>query len=191
MFATAHKNLLLFVTMLVLTPAAGSGSSRAACVVDGNCNPAGGEAPGTCPDCDFVTDCDNAVCECGILPGPCNPHERLELFWCISDCSAVITCGDGYCEGFENNASCPADCPLSNCGDGVCVFSDGENHHSCPADCPAYPLSCLSPEDPCQPPTGEYAANCPHCFGLPLCGDATCNGGEDPTTCPTDCCAGS
>ena len=190
MSATAHKNLLVFVTMLVLTAAVGGGSSRAACIVDGNCNPADGEAPGNCMDCDFVPDCDNAVCDCGILPGPCDPHEKLELFWCISDCSSVISCGDGYCEGFENNTSCPADCPLVNCGDGVCVFSDGENHHSCPADCPAYPLSCLVPEDPCDPTAGENAENCPHCFFLPLCGDVTCNGGEDPTNCPMDCCAG-
>jgi len=43
-----------------------------------------------------------------------------------------IICGDGRCEGEENNTNCPADCPAS-CGNGSCDI--GESVSSCPADC--------------------------------------------------------
>lgn len=40
-------------------------------------------------------------------------------------------CGDGICQGGENNQSCPRDCGF--CGDGICGPS--ENSHSCSQDC--------------------------------------------------------
>jgi len=50
-------------------------------------------------------------------------------------------CGNAICEATENNASCPADCPLVPvCGDGTC--QPPETNASCPADCVTLPPAC-------------------------------------------------
>jgi hypothetical protein len=55
--------------------------------------------------------------------------------WCVGDaelasCRADCFCGNGACQGLETNDSCPADC---KCGDGVCDPS--ESAATCPDDC--------------------------------------------------------
>ena len=65
-------------------------------------------------------------------------------------------CGDGVCEGDENECNCPADC-TSGCG-GFCLQqipvcgppmsvcepcnAPGESHESCPGDCPLNCVNC-------------------------------------------------
>lgn len=59
---------------------------------------------------------------------------------------AAPVCGNAICEVPENNASCPADCPIAPpppagpvCGNAICEAP--ENNASCPADCPAPPVA--------------------------------------------------
>lgn len=55
----------------------------------------------------------------------------------------VPTCNDdGTCDAGETNASCPADCPATTCGNGTC--DAGESNATCPADCPV--TACVGTE---------------------------------------------
>ncbi len=54
---------------------------------------------------------------------------------CPQDCKKAPVCGDGKCEDTENALSCPADCKtVAKCGDLVCV-APTETLISCPLDC--------------------------------------------------------
>ncbi|MFP2908920.1 S8 family peptidase [Pyxidicoccus sp. 3LFB2] len=46
----------------------------------------------------------------------------------------VEPCGNGFCGEGEDAASCPGDCVVATCGDGVCEAED-ENSVNCPSDC--------------------------------------------------------
>lgn len=48
------------------------------------------------------------------------------------------SCGDHYCSGGEDDASCPGDCASPHCADGTC--SSNESITSCPIDCTSTPL---------------------------------------------------
>lgn len=69
--------------------------------------------------------------------GVCNGSENSAT--CPSDCP---WCGDGVCNGNESSATCPDDCGTW-CGDGICT--GGESSATCPSDCGA---QCLI--FPCQ-----------------------------------------
>ena len=130
---------------------------------------------------------------------------------CVDACDEVadvcIGCGDGICGAGEDCSSCPEDCisgslPGALCGNGLCEAGDGENGANCPADCagklsgkPSGRFSCGFNDgygpDGCGDPrctSGGFA-----CLEAPLpagdfcCGDALCEGEEDPFSCGLDC----
>ena len=76
------------------------------------------------------------------------------------DAAVAPVCGDDVCNGNENNATCPEDCPPGVfCGDNICNGS--ESNASCPGDCPCTP----QPNDSC---TGENVCigdSCVSAFG--------------------------
>jgi len=96
------------------------------------------------------------------------------------DCSGedlASTCGDARCEGIENPANCPGDCP-SVCGDDLCTA--GESADNCYSDCG----SCG--DGICTEAGGENPATCNQdCPSV--CGDGLCTQGEDPDSCYDDC----
>lgn len=59
-------------------------------------------------------------------------HERSSLGFRLASIANGAICGDGVCEGNENQSSCPADC-ADLCGDGVCTGD--EDLSNCPQDC--------------------------------------------------------
>jgi len=85
-------------------------------------------------------------------------------------------CGDGLCNGAEDAASCPADCP-DVCGDGVCTGSEATTN--CPGDC-----GTLCGDGVCNGAEDEVSclADCP----------LTCvaDGEGAPCTSFTECCSG-
>ena len=100
--------------------------------------------------------------------GICDPVTAL--------CAGGVTCGDAVCEGTEDAASCPADCP-DTCGDTFCTGT--ENPSTCPADCPPIcgDTVCNGTEN-----ASTCSADCPD-----TCGDTFCTGTENPSTCSADC----
>lgn len=85
-------------------------------------------------------------------------------------------CGDAICEGDEDQANCPADCP-DVCGDGLCTGS--EDLSSCPADC-----ACVADAD-CD--DGAF------CNGVESCSGGACQAGapvncDDGVACTIDTC---
>jgi V8-like Glu-specific endopeptidase len=50
-------------------------------------------------------------------------------------CGVASTCGDGHCGGQETPAGCAKDCPLAECGDGVCEVAE---RTVCSQDCARY-----------------------------------------------------
>ena len=160
--------------------------------------------------CDQVAGCIVAVgCVgqdwlCG--DGECSEDEDCAT--CPGDCQCV--CGDGLCSAGEDCETCGPDCGACACGDGLC--SPGECA-DCPADCPD---GCFCPHDECSmgdaldPGCGDCVtsvcnrrSSCcttmwgPLCVaeaedacGLAcpaVCGDLTCEEGENNQTCPQDC----
>jgi len=86
------------------------------------------------------------------------------------------SCGDGVCNGSENAASCPGDCP-TKCGDGLCTGS--ENASTCAGDCPQTCGDgfCTGTEN-----ASTCAGDCPQ-----VCGDGFCTGIENFSNCSADC----
>jgi len=126
----------------------------------------------------------------------CGPTE--DALSCPEDCT---TCGDSYCTGTETPASCPQDCSV--CGDTFCTGN--ENALTCESDCPADcgdgfvthtelcdgsnldGLSCIDLEF-----DGGTLACSGDCMSFDtssctVCGDGTCDVGENAFTCSTDC----
>lgn len=64
----------------------------------------------------------SALCDGGFPSAACpgNPAPR---------------CGDDFCSGGEDAATCVSDCFGPRCADGTCTASAGETHASCPYDC--------------------------------------------------------
>lgn len=85
-----------------------------------------------------------------------------------SNGSEPVVCGDGVCEGNEDNLTCPDDC---FCGNEVC--EEDETAESCPEDCAA----CGDGE--CQESV-EDCITCPEdCGECPVCGDDVIEGEEE------------
>ena len=123
----------------------------------------------TCADCwasgngrcdPGETTCNNPG-DCGSRCGDrcCNGGENTGS--CIGDCPA--SCGDHSCDGNENSNNCPGDCygedDMNSCGDGVCIDYEKEDGGAfCEEDC----------------------INA-------ICGNAICEGGENPECSAKDC----
>ncbi len=138
-----------------------------------------------CSDC--KPSCGNKICDnnetqescvfdCGICgDGICLPGEQKT---CKIDCPdfKLTGCGDGACDGLENEKNCATDC-LKTCGDGKC--DKNESLKSCPNDCKS---SCGNGK--CEIPDLKImcAMDC-----SAKCGDGLCNGVESENTCPIDC----
>ncbi|MDY0001303.1 MAG: hypothetical protein RBU30_08425 [Polyangia bacterium] len=106
----------------------------------------------------------------------CNPYCRLETDNCNN-----VRCGDGECDIYENQATCPGECPEPiECGDWKCDAS--ELGGDCPADCEGVRCG----DGYCNWLV-EGPASCPSdCGGNLFCGDGFCADWE-MGTCPEDC----
>ena len=107
------------------------------------------------------------------------------------------SCGDGACNGNEDNSTCPLDCTI--CGDGFCGAD--EDAWGCPSDCSfcgdgtcgSNETSWTCPDDCASCGDGfcsrtEGADSCPSDCGSPgFCGDGLCDSAEDADSCPFDC----
>ncbi|MBW2364648.1 MAG: hypothetical protein JRF25_06140 [Deltaproteobacteria bacterium] len=113
-----------------------------------------GENCDTCDDCISGQGGTCGACFKGVCNGECHPVKEGPD---CADCAPSYCCGDGFCEGDEDNSSCEIDCPSTYCGDGVC--EGGEDSYNCELDCGV----------------------------PPGCGDDDCNGDENQCTCPDDC----
>ena len=69
-------------------------------------------------------------------PGCVNKNDNSELNPAIECDDGVDNDGDDDIDYNDGGCSEPTDDDETNCGDGVC--EGGENHASCPADCPNY-----------------------------------------------------
>ncbi len=151
--------------------------------------------------CDAVNDCQAGTAQCTGANEACDEAADQCVF---SACN-----NNGICEAGEDCGNCANDCISgttagASCGNGVCEAGDGENATLCPADCngivsgkPANRFSCGFGDSSnnnsvgCSDPrctTGGYA-----CTEEPVepvsycCGDATCSGPEDSSSCSLDC----
>jgi plastocyanin len=160
-------------------------------------------ATSTCV-CDIdATCCDNAWTE------SCAIQAVIQCGW-TGDCAT--DCGDGTCSLGETCTDCADDCgECGVCGDGTC--GPAETCSSCDTDCGACEGSCCTVHETpgcednnvsscvcdqdvwcCDLIWDELCidtakSECGACEALPepTCGDATCDPGEDCTTCDSDC----
>jgi hypothetical protein len=99
----------------------------------------------------------NDGCDCG-----CGVHDP--------DCSSGPVCGNGSCESGEDCASCAADC--GSCGG--CTYYCSDYGYS--------PGQCVSGWE-CNWPCIDYTG----CSSGPVCGNGSCESGEDCASCAADC----
>lgn len=148
--------------------------------------------------CAQAAGCVNGGTVCG--DGLCDAGEEYS---CPSDCPATDACGDGTCGPNESHDTCPSDCgppgnPIS-CAKEVCPdqYMACINDKACGAllNC-AVQCSSADCVQKCQDtwlqaaaqwfmPLGE-CASAKGCNGSVLCGNGTCDAGEQDT-CPEDC----
>jgi hypothetical protein len=121
---------------------------------DGVCN--GTETTATCPlDCPASVACGDDVCDAAAEGADVTDAATDTTVICSADCHG---CGDGVCDAAtENRCTCPQDCGVSTCGDGICCAANGETTCTCPTDC------------------------------TQQCGDGCCNGTETAASCMVDC----
>jgi hypothetical protein len=133
--------------------------------------------------CDEGEDCNTCSVDCisgsggsceacfkGVCNGECHPKKEGPD---CADCAPSYCCGDGVCEGEEDNTNCAIDCGAPPvCPDGNC--DAGEDPCSCPEDCgipPETEVDCTDGLDN-------------DCDDLTDCGDSDCS--DDPAcTAPT------
>jgi len=126
---------------------------------------------------------------CGV-EGKCTSEESPLVSYC---------CGDGACNGKENELNCGIDECKNICGNGDCDVSEGENVETCSMDCHCNldgicdvwetlngcPLDCTCGNNVCNSDLGETVDNCMK--------DCACNANfqceswEDEKNCPRDC----
>jgi hypothetical protein len=130
------------------------------------------------PECTTNTECDDGLfctgfetCESGFCQSsgdPCSDETGTVCNEATDTCDATTVCGDGNCEVGEDCNSCPNDCisgqvegtSCTACFKGVC---DGK----------------------CNP--SKEGPDCIDCASSYCCGDGTCEGAEDSTSCEIDC----
>ena len=178
-----------------------------ACISEGN--PCGGGTvcneendvcgSSSCPNgqCDEGEDCHSCPQDCisgtgggtcdacfkGKCDGICNPKKETSA---CSDCAQSWCCGDGVCEGDENNSNCEIDCGASAfCGDGNC--DSGESECNCPEDCGSPP----STESICNDGVDNDCDGVVDCSDSDCSPDHSCNCGEKKSPCNvnSDCCS--
>jgi len=148
-----------------------------------------GEDCNSCPaDCISGTAGGNDPTDCfkDKVDGVCHPKKDGPK---CPDCVSSWCCGDGVCEGEENNGNCALDCGATSfCPDGTC--NGDENSCSCPGDCGAPPsteTSCTdSVDNDCN---GFTDCDDPYCSNNPICVEPDC--GERGVICDSgeDCCS--
>ena len=164
---------------------------------DGNCD--NGEFCDGSETCDAVNDC-----QAGSMP--CAAGESCDEVGDVCVPSPVCD-NDGVCETDEDCLNCANDCisgtiPGAVCGNGVCEAGDGENALTCSADCnstlngkPSGRFACgfndgYGPEA-CDSRCNAGGNTCTETPVGPAgdfcCGDDTCEGDENSSTCSLDC----
>jgi len=137
------------------------------------CGPDGKQAPTDCQKLGQVCSAPLGQCvaanKCG--NGVCEGSEDEAK--CPQDCKKA--CGDGVCSAVETAASCPEDCAKATCGNGKC---EKDEQSACPQDCGAVCVSnakyCVGPKlFICQPDgKAEKTFDCAD-FGQ-TCGKGAC-----------------
>ncbi len=125
--------------------------------------------------------CGGCACEACVCNDPNNGDPYCcKNSWdstCVKECKACSAtacgtfndvCGDAICGSNEDSTSCPNDCGGSYlyCGDGICSASEKEDCKGCSQDCGYCMMAGLASVG---------------------CGDGTCSGDENCTTCTADC----
>ena len=169
----------------------------------------GGDCPdtdpgcsGSCEDQGMVTcwdgSCAATEADCSAEPevedptGVCiegadyNGYAAVTVSWDIT-----TECGDGTCNGDEDEASCPEDCN-SDCAAGEVADCDGsgecwpeswigDGFADCQDQAYGADLTCYDCDG------GDCPGSDPGCGGTAECGDGYCNGDETAESCPEDC----
>ena len=92
------------------------------------------------------------------------------------DFAVCIRCGDGICDTYENECSCPEDCAEE------CILERGQWR-------PDGELSCCGDLVPvgASRPTDDGMCTDPEYFVCGKCGDGVCVPAENECNCPEDC----
>jgi hypothetical protein len=162
---------------------------------------------------DLICEAPENSCSCEIDCGPPLPVETICDDGLDNDCDGAVDCddldclggqhctgfcGDGICSDSEDCNSCSADCVgfQQECGNGLCETANGEDCQSCPEDCngvsngPPSGRFCCGQDATCATEP-QCSAGAFECSDVPTvtycCGDAVCEGAEDPTNCSVDC----
>ena len=142
---------------------------------DGKCE--AGEFNATCPaDCKTACKptCEGKQCGPDACGGVCGVCGETKACTDAGKCVGVATvCGNGECEPGETATTCAKDCKATcapSCAGKDCGDIDGCGG-LCAGACPG---------------GGTYTAD-KNCQGGSLCGNGTCDAGENNSSCPKDC----
>ncbi len=128
-------------------------------------------------NCEVACSATDTACLDGCAKGL--DSKTIKALTAINQCLAAVECGkviepptkcgDGKCEGTEDETTCPQDCKKGPvCGDGKC--EEGENATNCAKDCNKIAkcgdLDCVPPENPtqCAPDCDPYTKAQASCF---------------------------
>ncbi|MBU1239157.1 hypothetical protein KKF84_17305 [Myxococcota bacterium] len=180
----------------------GDGDCDCGCgVLDSDCADSADTSCVYCDACSPTTTCEavvndtqNWLCEvpavCG--DGTCDAGEDSTS--CPADCPVVPVCGDGTCDAGEDSTSCPEDCVPTGWTCTASWYGDGD----CDCGCGVLDTDCADSADT----SCDYCGACTSdsdcityvndtqnwlCEVPAVCGDGTCDAGEDSTSCPEDC----
>src|SRR3989344_6452861 len=155
--------------------------------------------------------CDPREC---FVSSDCSSGASCQLGCCVG--GGGFYCGDGSCNGSENNGNCPEDCApppppegcyVSQCQGSSCVqgiWSSNCSGGNCSSDsdCSAPPphppppsepcssFDCDSPGFSCSQDGGACLGAKPNCsctYPQVVCGDGQCQPSESNSNCPADC----
>ena len=132
--------------------------------------------------------CDPRECfydsDCG-SGGSCN-------FGCCESGGGGFYCGDGSCNGSENNGNCSEDCaapPPETCAPRCGTWPNCEDCSPPPSE-PCSSFDCDSPGFSCSQDGGACTGTKPNCsctYPQVVCGDGQCQPSESNSNCPADC----